>query len=192
MFMDSKSKRTLLIIMQLFCTKILFAETKIPIAINKNDRYYKTITSWSQLRDSLVIKQEYDFSCGSSALATLINLKYYQNLSEESIIDLIIKDKNQDQINDISINGYSLLELKHAAINLGYNASIYKISFNKATQLNEPVIIYYEPYGEKHFAVLKKIFNKKIYIADPARGNIRISFFKFKQEWKGTIMIIDK
>ncbi len=171
----------------------LYAETIIPLKIGKNgENLQKKITSWAEQRDSMVVKQAYDYSCGSAALATLINIMYHDDVSEEIVISHLLKKKSNNEINNISKSGYSVLDLKNAAVDMGYKAGIYKISENKYAYINTPVIIYYEPNNEKHFAVLKKVSSKKVYISDPSRGNIRIDMMQFKKQWKGLIMIINK
>ena len=44
------------------------------------------------MRDFRVVKQELDYSCGASSLATLLNGFYGFDLSEEDILNIIIID----------------------------------------------------------------------------------------------------
>jgi predicted double-glycine peptidase len=189
--------RFLLLLMLILAFKYtdyqLFAETVVPLKIGINGgNLSKKVNSWVEQRDFLVVKQAYDYSCGSAALATLINMVYNEDLSEGDVINYLLKKKSDYEIDDISKNGYSMLDLKNAVIDMGYNAAIYKIIEDKYEYIITPVIIYYEPSGQKHFAVLKKILNNKAYIADPSRGNIRIDMIQFKKQWKGLIMVIKK
>jgi hypothetical protein len=59
-------------------------------------------------------------------------------------------------------------------------------------QLKGPVLIYFVRHGFKHFAVFKRIKGDRVYLADPARGNIRMSIYHFQSEWPGYIRAIGK
>jgi uncharacterized protein len=54
------------------------------------------------------------------------------------------------------------------------------------------VIIYLEPFGYKHFAVYRGMQGDRIYIADPSRGNLRMSIGRFLDEWSGIVFVLGK
>jgi uncharacterized protein len=181
---------------------ILFALTQLEVGpagggevfFNFSDslRLNKKIASWKEIRDQGIIKQKYDYSCGSGALATLMNLGFGEAVKEEDIIDLIVEDKSPEELAEIIQKGYSLLDLKKAAEKRGYVTSLVQLQIHHLYKLQGPVLIYFEPDGEKHFTVLKKVTGTKVYLADPAGGNVRISLFRFRQEWPGYVLAIDK
>ncbi len=155
-------------------------------------RVYNRMASMKELRDKDVVMQGYDYSCGSSALATLMWIGFGDKVSEAQIIKLIMQGKSAEEINDIVKKGYSLLELKQAAEKQGYLTAMYKLQISHLGQLQGPVLIYIERHGLKHFAVFKKISGDRVYLADPARGNIRMSIYRFEKEWPGYILAIGK
>lgn len=155
-------------------------------------RVYKTLKSWKSLRDANVVKQGFDYSCGSGALATLMNIGFGEEVSEAEIIQEILKGKTDQEVTEIKSNGYSLLDLKRAAEAKGYQTAVYNLEIDHLFQLQGPVLIYFEPRGEKHFAVLKYVKGDRVYLADPARGNIRFNIYRFAEQWPGYIMAIDK
>ncbi len=62
--------------------------------------------------------------------------------------------------------------------------------------LGGPVIVYIEPRGYKHFAVLRAIQGDRVFLADPSRGNIRMPLHTFLDSWlqddrKGIIFAIE-
>ncbi len=62
--------------------------------------------------------------------------------------------------------------------------------------LGGPVIVFIEPRGYKHFAVLRGVKGDRIYLADPSRGNIRMPAYRFLDTWlgengKGIIFVIE-
>ena len=48
------------------------------------------------------------------------------------------------------------------------------------------MIIYIEKDGLKHFAVLKGVKNGEAFLADPSRGNLRMHFDEFLEEWRNS------
>jgi predicted double-glycine peptidase len=168
------------------------AQTEIPVSLIGGFRAYRTLMSWKEIRDKDVVKQRFDYSCGSGALATLMNIAFSQRVSEDEIIQLIFDDKSPLEIENIAKNGYSLLDLKKAAESKGYITAMYRLQIHHLYQLKGPVLIYFEPEGEKHFAVLKTVKDDKVYLADPARGNIRVPIYLFRKEWPGIILAIDR
>lgn len=167
------------------------AEATLPFPAGEV-KAYKTLKSWKSLRDANVVKQAFDYSCGAGALATLMKIGFGEEVSEKEIINQILQGKTDAERADIKANGYSLLDLKRAAEAKGYQAFVYNLEVKHLFQLQGPVLIYFEPRGEKHFAVLKYVKGDRVYLADPARGNVRYNIYRFANQWPGYIMAIDK
>jgi uncharacterized protein len=153
---------------------------------------HRHVANWKELRDKNVVKQRFDYSCGSGALATLMRLGFNDQVDETEIIELILAGKSPAEKKDIENNGYSLLDLKRAAEQKGYASVVYKLRLTHLVQLQGPVLIYVEHHGLKHFAVLKQLRGDRVYLADPARGNARMSIYRFEHEWPGYVLAIDK
>ena len=170
----------------------VWAEMDIPFSPIPNSKVYRRIMSWREIRDEGIVKQKYDYSCGSGALATLMNIGFDEMVSEEEIIELILKDKYPHEIEEIRTKGYSLLELKKVAEEKGYKTAMVRLQLNQLRQLHGPVLIYFEPDGKRHFSVLKEVKGDRVYLADPAKGNIRLGIYLFKKEWQGVVLAIDK
>jgi ABC-type bacteriocin/lantibiotic exporter with double-glycine peptidase domain len=45
------------------------------------------------------------------------------------------------------------------------------------------VVVYIEPRGYRHFAVLRGVRRDRVYLADPSRGNIRMPAYRFLESW---------
>jgi uncharacterized protein len=150
------------------------------------------VANWKELRDKNVVKQRFDYSCGSGALATLMQIGFGDQVSESKIIELILAHKSPEEKQDIEKNGYSLLDLKRAAEQMGYVTAVYKLQLAHLRQMQGPVLIYIEHHGLKHFAVFKGIKGDRVYLADPARGNTRMSIYRFEPEWPGYILAIGR
>ena len=143
-----------------------------------------------ELRDMNVVKQEMDYSCGSAALATLMIYYFGERTSEKEILDLLMSPMTEEERKKKSLSGFSLLDLKQVALHKGYRAAGFKISQNQLVRLAAPVIVLVEVEGYKHFAVMKGVSWRRVHLADPARGNLRMSLERFLDEWSGIIFVL--
>ena len=145
-----------------------------------------------ELRDQFVIKQDKDYSCGAAALATLLRYYYGEQTSEQEILTLLREHIPKDAWDKKSITGFSLLDLKGVANTKGFRAAGFQLTIEQIARLRAPVIVFIEPLGYKHFAVLRGIDRGRVYLADPSRGNLRMSINRFLDEWSGTVFVLGK
>jgi uncharacterized protein len=149
--------------------------------------------TWKELRDQAVVKQELDYSCGSAALATLLQYYFGDQTSEEELLHILKTQYPQEEAwIKKQAKGFSLLDLKHVALQKGYQAAGFRLSLEQVQLLKAPVIVHLEPMGYKHFAVLRGIINNRAFVADPARGNLRMSLERFRSEWTGIVFVLGK
>lgn len=146
-----------------------------------------------ELRDLNVVKQATDYSCGAASLATLLIYYYGEMTSEAEILALLQAGLTQEELQAKNERGFSLLDLKRAANVKGYQAAGFRLTPGQLGQLAAPVIVYVEPLGYKHFAVLRGVRDGYIYLADPSRGNLRMRLERFSLEWEqGIIFALGK
>ena len=145
-----------------------------------------------QLRDQYVVKQKLDYSCGAAALATLMINYFGEETSERDILDALIAGLTPDDLEGKKKRGFSLLDLRRVARTKGYQAAGFKLTGEQLKQLAAPVIVFVQPFGYNHFAVLRGIDRGQVFLADPARGNLRMSMGRFLSEWGGIIFVLDK
>jgi predicted double-glycine peptidase len=150
------------------------------------------IRSWKELRDRNVVLQGLDYSCGAGALATLMRYYFGDNVSEETILAGILGPMNEEEVRDREANGLSLLDLKRYSEQRGYQAVGVKLNYASLPKLKGPVLIHLERKDYRHFAVLKGVQGDRIYLADPSRGNVRISVDRFAKEWSGIALVLGK
>ncbi len=74
----------------------------------------------------------------------------------------------------------------------GYQAAGFKLTIEQLTQLAAPVLVFIQPLGYKHFAVLRGVDRGRVFLADPARGNLRMSIERFLGEWDGVVFVLGK
>jgi predicted double-glycine peptidase len=151
--------------------------------------------TWKELRDKYVVRQQEDRSCGAAALTTLMSQYYGEKTTEKEILDIL--QVRIDKATDVEKarkkkNGFSLLDLKYAAKQKGYDAAGFKLTFEQLRQLKAPVIVYVEPFGYHHFSVLRGIAGNRVFLADPSRGNMSVTISQFADEYGGVVFALGK
>lgn len=148
-----------------------------------------------ELRDVHVVKQKLDYSCGAAALATLMSYYYGEQTSEQELLDLFdiqLEKLTPEQLERKKQSGFSLLDLKNVAQQKGYRAAGFRLSLAQLRQLVAPVIVYVHPSGYHHFAVLRGIAGDRVFLADPSRGNLRMSTARFLSEYGGAVFVLGR
>lgn len=143
----------------------------------------RPLQSIKDLRDANVVKQRFDYSCGAAALATMLRYGFGDAVSERQILIDLFTGLSDDDRRTAERTGFSLLDLQRVARARGYEAEGFRLEPGQLSMLGGPVIVYIEPRGYKHFAVLRGIRGDRVYLADPSRGNIRMSMDTFLDSW---------
>ena len=137
-----------------------------------------------ELRDQGVVKQRFDFSCGAAALATLMRYGFGQDVTEDQILVGLFDLPTAEEKLERERTGFSLLDMQRVARARGYNAEGFRLEPDQLTMLGGPVIVFIEPRGYRHFAVLRGISGGRVHLADPSRGNIRMPMYAFLDSWR--------
>jgi predicted double-glycine peptidase len=146
-------------------------------------RIARPARSMKELRDQNVVKQRFDFSCGAAALATMLRYGFGDDVSERQILIDLFTGLSDNDRRTTERTGFSLLDLQRVARTRGYEAEGFRLEPAQLTMLGGPVIVFIEPRGYKHFAVLRGISGDRVYLADPSRGNIRMPMHAFLDTW---------
>ena len=126
-----------------------------------------------------ITQQKNSYSCGTGALATLLNGLYQKNISEDTLKVLIKKDKDKEVQKEIEKYGYTLKHLEEGSQKLGYQSVWKKLSVENLKKLTQPTLLLIGLNSKfPHFVVFKGIVDDEAYLADPIRGNIRINYQK--------------
>ncbi|MFH1232465.1 MAG: cysteine peptidase family C39 domain-containing protein [Patescibacteria group bacterium] len=150
----------------------------------------RPVKNWKEMREENVSMQKFDFSCGTGSLATLMKFYFGDDVSEETLIKDIFNFFPEYAKNNRKEKGLSLLDLKQAAERRGYQAYGVTLKPISLYKMGRPVLVYLETNEFKHFSVFRGIREDRVFLADPSRGNIRISADRFLQEWKGRLALV--
>lgn len=137
-----------------------------------------------------IVRQAYDYSCGSAALTTLLNgyVDVGTQLSEQQTMNGLLKFGETEKI--IQRRSFSLLDMKRFVGALGLESGGFKGEFSDLVKQAQPAIVPISYAGFKHFVVFKAYKNGRVYVADPALGNISFDEQRFKEIWENNTLFL--
>lgn len=80
--------------------------------------------------------------------------------------------------------------MKRLTAALGYQSGGFRADFQDLVTLEHPAIVPIEYAGFKHFVVLRKVQEGRVYVADPALGNISFTQTRFQDVWDQNVVFI--
>jgi len=141
------------------------------------------VQSMRALRDAGVVRQKFDYSCGSAALATLLTYGLADPVDEDAILRVILDPLSSDELLALQKRGLSLLDLQKIAQGRGHKAQGFRIAADQLSKVSRPLIVFIRPNGYEHFAVFKGIRGDRVHLADPSLGNVRMPLYRFLDMW---------
>ncbi|MFZ5564459.1 MAG: C39 family peptidase [Thermodesulfobacteriota bacterium] len=135
-----------------------------------------------------VIRQQFDYSCGSAALATLLRYQLGEDLNETQVIHGLFRYGDKEKVREK--RAFSLLDMKRFVGALGYNGVGYKADIKDLEALHMPCIVPIELYGYRHFTVFKGTHQGHVFLADPFRGNSSYPAADFEKMWHQNVIFV--
>lgn len=135
-----------------------------------------------------IVRQAYDYSCGSAALTTLLNGYVGTQLNEQQTMSGLLRYGEYERI--IERRSFSLLDMKRFVAALGLESGGYRGEFEDLVKQGQPAIVPISYAGFKHFVVYKAYKNGRVYVADPALGNISFDEERFKEVWENNTLFL--
>lgn len=132
-------------------------------------------------------RQQYDFSCGSAALATLLSFHYEDRKDEATIFEAMYEAGDKEKIRQ---EGFSLLDMKNYLETNGYRADGFKVSLEHLKKVGVPAIALINEKGYKHFIVVKGVSSTEVLIGDPFKGSRLVNREDFDAITSGLFFII--
>ena len=136
------------------------------------------VVSYSQRFFRTVIRQQYDYSCGSAAVATLLTYHYGVPTSEQEAFKAMWDAGNQARIRKV---GFSLFDIKRFVESRGFKADGFRLPLETVVKVGVPAIALIQTRGYRHFVVLKGSRNGRVLVGDPARGILTYSREQFEE-----------
>jgi predicted double-glycine peptidase len=134
-----------------------------------------------------VIRQEYDFSCGSAALASLLTYHYERPTSEQEVFKTMWLNGEQAKISKF---GFSLLDMKNYLATRGLAADGFRVPLDKLAVAKVPAIVLVDTGGYKHFVIIKGLSKTDVLVGDPALGTRTLPRAQFEAMWNGILFVL--
>jgi len=149
--------------------------------------YDVPVTSFLERRFKTVYKQQYDFSCGSATLASLLTYHYDDAVDEQSVFVDMYQNGDRQKIQK---QGFSLLDIKLYLERRGYRSDGFKIKLDQLVTANVPAITIINNNGYLHFVIIKGVSEQEVLVGDPAVGVKAIPRDEFEEMWGNRILFL--
>ena len=140
-----------------------------------------------ETRMATVTRQQYDFSCGSAAVATLLTYHYGRPVTEQAVFDHMFRNGDQAKIRT---QGFSLLDMQKFLLTHGLRADGFKLPLEKLFEAKLPAIVLISDKGYNHFVVIKGAAGGRILLGDPSTGTRAMSIERFHEVWKNKLLFV--
>jgi predicted double-glycine peptidase len=162
---------------------------RVEIPVQSGGAFSVPVYSIKEQRFQKTLHQQYDFSCGSAALATLLTHHYNFPVNEQEVFREMFARGDQAKIKK---EGFSLLDIKNYLASHGFDADGYVAELDKLSVAKVPAIVLVKEQGYYHFVVVKGLRDGRVLIGDPSSGTRAISRNKFTEIWANNILFVIK
>ena len=145
------------------------------------------ITSLKAARFKTTLRQQYDFSCGSAAVATLLTHHYAYPMTEQLAFEQMYAQGDQKKIRK---EGFSLLDIKRFLALHGFTGDGFQLPLQKLVESGYPAIVLLSEKGYNHFVVIKGIDEGRVLIGDPAGGTRAVPRGSFEAMWPSKLLFV--
>jgi hypothetical protein len=145
------------------------------------------VRSMKTLRFASTLRQQYDFSCGSAALATLLTHHYGFPVSESTVFAAMWARGDQAKIRR---EGFSLLDMQRYLASIGFQADGFRLPLDKLVEAGLPAIVLVTESGYNHFVVIKGAADGRILLGDPSSGTRSLSRERFEAVWPTRLLFV--
>lgn len=149
--------------------------------------YNVAVMSWRDIPFRTVVRQQYDYSCGSAALATLLRFHYGVHVAEGEVFTQMFEHGDQARIRRV---GFSMLDMRSYLETRGYTADGLRLSLDRLAALDMPAIALITHNGYRHFVVVKGIHADRVLVGDPTFGLQTYTRAEFQAVWNGVVLAI--
>jgi predicted double-glycine peptidase len=160
---------------------------RISIPVLGSGDYAMPVESIKQARIARTTLQQYDFSCGSAALATLLTYQYGYPVTERAVFDEMFAYGDKAKIER---EGFSLLDMKRYLAAHGFDADGFSQPLDKLLEARLPAIVLINQNGYHHFVVIKGLDAQRVLIGDPASGTRAMPRAQFESIWEGHLLFV--
>lgn len=158
-----------------------------PVAVHAGDsRVVRRVVSFQELRQSKLVRQSWDASCGAAALSTVLTYQFGLSISEYAVAAVILRDSDPARVR--ARGGFSLLDLKRFVEYIGLEGAGYgDMTLADLVASSEPAIVPIRMRDLDHFVVFRGLRGDRVVVGDPAYGNLTLQRDQFEKFWTSRI-----
>lgn len=159
----------------------------VDVRVPPGASYAIRVTSLKEARFKTTVRQQYDFSCGSAATATLLTYQYGHRVSEAEVFTTMFANGDKAKIRN---EGFSLLDMRRYLQSQGFAADGFELPLDKLFDEGLPAIVLLNDRGYRHFVVIKGVRGGRVLVGDPARGTRAMSRTQFEKLWDNRVLFV--
>lgn len=145
------------------------------------------VTSMKDMKFKRTLRQQFDYSCGSAALATLLTHHYGTPTTEQAVFEQMFANGDQAKIRKM---GFSLLDMQRFLATRGFRADGFQLPIEKLIAEKLPAIVLITDRGFNHFVVIKGAEDGRILMGDPSTGTRVVSIERFHEIWRNKLLFV--
>ena len=149
--------------------------------------YALPVASLKATRFRTTVPQQYDFSCGSAATATLLTFQYGRPVTEAEVFQAMYAAGDRARIHR---EGFSLLDMQRYLARLGYRADGFELPLDTLARESVPAIALLNDAGYRHFVVVKGLRGDRVLLGDPAKGTRAMPRRRFERLWDNRVLFV--
>ncbi len=146
-----------------------------------------SVMSWRDIPFRTVVRQQYDYSCGSAAVATLLRYHYGVAVGEAEVFRAMFDRGDQERIRQV---GFSMLDMRSYLETRGFGADGLRLSLDRLATLDVPSIALITHHNYRHFVVIKGVNEHSVLVGDPTFGLQTYTHEEFEAVWNGVVLAI--
>lgn len=147
--------------------------------------FFMSAKSLKESKWDTTIHQQYDYSCGSAAVATLLTHHYAMPTTEAVVFQTMFRAGNQQKIR---AQGFSMLDMKRFLDSRGLHSDGFRMTLDGLKKIGVPAIALVNTKGYRHFIVIKGVKATEVVVGDPAVGTTVVPRALFEQIWNGEVL----
>ena len=145
------------------------------------------VTSLKEIKFRKTTRQQFDFSCGSAALATLLTYHYDTPVTEKEVFEKMFLTGDQAKIRQ---QGFSMLDMKRYLATRGFVGDGFQQPLDKLLDAKLPAIVLISDRGYNHFVVIKGAEDGRILLGDPSSGARSVTRERFMELWANKLLFV--
>ena len=172
----------------LFAAAAAAPEAAAQVRLNgQAGEFQVSVMSWRDIPFRTVVRQQYDYSCGSAAVATMLRFHYGLNVHEAEVFQSMYERGDQARIRSV---GFSMLDMRSYLEQRGFRADGLRLSLDRLAALQVPAIALITHDNYRHFVVVKGISADRVLVGDPTFGLQTYTRAEFEQIWNGVVLAV--